>query len=1198
MLERAYIVLRMLEVSSPVLGDATPQGGTEYERIVGIESRVDLSASSSASVSSNAERTGPWSTDILIASCDGTSTKLFALSCSFGANGIVHRGERKLLVSLKERCDIIQASCSDLGPQKETIVSFTRRGPVQSGTSATRRDSGMSRSTADARPSSVHPQSSNQHEHQLWLHVVGTDEWKEMTVRDPLLPGAAPSAIRSEYQCQSGYMLRRKSPKDNIFWLRACDYTANGLQIKEIIFNKKGKMEVRSVLEWNLAQMQLFHHWDPFTQRLTYLIDRPPDDLRIVKFFGHPEHRRCEFNYVSRMKRSLYPGRPRELPWCTATSSNNSSYHKTILPIRYECEDNDYAVCRQHLPPPDGSVKTLARIFCEITLLRNMFDRVEVHIELERPVPLQHGRVAFLFVHGLIAIYLPGVFVHYVDVHHKDIEPRYLFGVSLKGVWSLPVSPRNGAPRGTSPSTAHGMSLGTNASSGSGNSNRSPLGSHCVPNSASRDVVALPIPGGNWIAVPNTIHVHHVSLTKAKLWEYIADRLTSLSCTHQLSSPCGPREESLILQHALHVVTAHFQFDGSSSRCSSSNSLFQSGPMSAPTAGEDHFAFHLKEVFRHHWREVKPAFFTQLLLGEAYRATRALAKANGNPYYQFLSMTDDRHQHQLLDDLRTSKESQQRQRARSTAGGGGTTQSQAPPQSPRSTTAAPNLGSANLGSTNFGGDEPQTPHVGNGCGGYARATSFRNTDDKLKDVSVSNTYDGWWIVRGIKLSFTIRGFVFRKNTHLIVRIPIADARQLFSNGKSQQATSGAASNSGKFKGGSSTAVATGPALLHDIIKHRLAGVGVPDAQANQVSILYEQEVTKLIDDIIQVVTKCGEGELPARAQFYLLNHLILAVHSIGQRLTSDLSERFAQLAASSLPQVAVLCGMKSGLYAPAISSLDYLYCDLHNQIVRSKVRFGQKLTDRDHASALKTARIPFTVASPEMLDFIRVRECGGCPSIFSAAADGTLQSPILVSPPSARSDIRNTFAMIESSGRVTMETALRFAPNGTDRRRLHDSRKLPRYHSVPSGSQSTRYLPAMPTLEEFHKWTAMNCASSASGGHSDHAKDAKEFVMCAYELGPTLQCSTSKALPKDAVTRQNGGSLHAFIPWAKWNSGRDTTLPTPPARAQPLLGAASSQPSVAGLVPAYFHASDTIRKERAREALQYAFVPFATLPTE
>ncbi|CUI14346.1 Hypothetical protein, putative, partial [Bodo saltans] len=340
---------------------------------------------------------------------------------------------------------------------KETIISFTER---KLASSLTKRDSGMSRGTDGAvpiNPTSPYTPAGSLHEHVVWLHAINTDEFKDVTVRDPLPAGAAPTATRSEHQCQYGYMLRRKpSSKGGMYWLRACDYTVSGLQFKEIAF-KKGKLEVKSVLEWNLAQMQLFHHWDPFTQRLTYLIDRPPDDLRIVRFFGHPEERRCEFNYVSRMKRPLYPGRPRALPWCTATSSNNASFHYTILPIRYE-DDHDYAVCRQYIPTQDvlgggASSRQVGKVICEITLLRNLFDRVDVDIELERPVPVQHCRVAFLFVHGMIAIYLPGVFVHYVDVHHKDLEPRYLFGVSLKGVWSQPVSPRN-TKSGTSPSTA------------------------------------------------------------------------------------------------------------------------------------------------------------------------------------------------------------------------------------------------------------------------------------------------------------------------------------------------------------------------------------------------------------------------------------------------------------------------------------------------------------------------------------------------------------------------------------------------------------------------------------------------------------------------------------------------------------------------------------------------------------------------
>ncbi|CUI14347.1 Hypothetical protein, putative, partial [Bodo saltans] len=581
---------------------------------------------------------------------------------------------------------------------------------------------------------------------------------------------------------------------------------------------------------------------------------------------------------------------------------------------------------------------------------------------------------------------------------------------------------------------------------------RSPLGSHFAASSTPRDVVVLPIPSGNWIATPDTTNIRHVGITKAALWEYIADRLSSLSCSHTISHSI-PREESLILQHALHVVTAHFHFDGGSSRCNSSISLHpsaQNAPISGNT-GEDHFVYHLRDLVQKHWKEVKPAFFTQLLLGEAYRATRTLSRASGNLYYQFLSMTDDRYQHQLMDDIKSSKESHQRLRARSVAGGGGGQQSQQfAPSSPRST-AAPLMG----GSSSAVFDD-QMPPVNSGCGGHVRAFSFRATDAKQKESSTSNTGDDWWIVRGIKLNFSIMGFFRGNQTLMIKRIPIADARQLFSSKVGSQQSSPTATpdvtknlngsnnstNNSATKSGSAglnpSAGGVG-AHLHDIIKHRLEVVGVPDVKAHQIGVYYEQEVTRLIEDITQVITRKGKDELPARVQFYLLNHLILAVHSIGQRLTSDLAERFAQLAASSLPQVVVLAGIKSALYTPSVSVLDSSYSDVHDHILRAGIRYGQKLSDRDYAKALKTPRVPFTVASPQMLDFVRVRECGGCPSIYlSAAANGgrelELESDAHPSPiksPSTRSEMVDTFAAVGNSSKILSELAHQTASLGS-----------------------------------------------------------------------------------------------------------------------------------------------------------------------
>lgn len=1208
----------MLDISLSILPESTLSGPSEYERIVGLEYRVTSSSSvppaNTTNTSSTADRTGPWTTDILVAAYDGRDTKLCAVPCVFSGQGGSTRGERRDLMSLQGRRDIVQASCSDPGPRGEIIVSFTERRLVSSTGSSmvTKRDSGLSRGTADtsppgaggaANPTLSYTTSGVQYEHTVWLHVINTDEFRDVTVREQPPPGASPSAVRSDLQCQCGYMLRRKQPtKDNIFWLRACDYTISGLQIKEVVF-RRNKLEVKSVLEWNLAQMQLFHHWDPFTQRLTYLIDRPPDDLRVVRFFGHPEERRCEFNYVSRMKRPLFPGRPRALPWCTATSSNNASYHVTMLPIRYECEEYDYALCRQHMPtPPEiGSPgKHVAKIWCEVTLLRNLFDRVEVEIELERPVSAHHCRVAFLFVHGMIAVYLAGVCVHFIDVHHKDLEPRYLFGVSLKGASSLPESPRNIA-RATSSSLHNappGTSLATNTSSGSGNSGLSPLGSTFVQGAAHRDVVVLPIPSGNWIATPDAICIRHVGISKFAIWEYIADRLVSLGCVSSPLACSMARDECMMLNNAMHVVTAHFHFESNSSRMSAAGQT--TGPsLSAPisgSAGEEYFANNLRDVLDEHWREIKPSFFTQLLLGEAYRATRTLSKAMGNPYYLFLSMIDDHYHHQLLDDIRTLKEhSQQRALGGRAARQGHHAHHQhtISPSSPRSTSAAPGATGAS-----FIDDVNPIGHQLCGCGGTVQATSFRITDEKVKE-SASNTDPDWWIVRGIKLNFTLFGMFSGKNrAHPIKRIMIADARQLFSS-RGGGAASGTA---GLAASGSSVS-------LHDTIRLRLEGAGVPSPKAAQIGAFYEQEATKIIEDTMYVITK-KEEELPARVQFYLLNHLMLAVHSIGQRLTSDLTERFARLAASSLPQVTVLSGMKAGLYTPAISTLDHAYPELHRRIQSSGIRFGQKLSDRDYAAATLTSRVPFTVASPHMLDFIRVRECGGCPSILLSAhpyarkrsdapddETATGHDTVDVRRRNSATPVKyvDGASSFKQSSQMMFEAALLNAP--VDSRSVphllsSSSHKLARYHSVPSGSQSTRYGPVIPSLSVFQQWTSMNCVC-ATLESAERSREQKEYAICAYESGPTLQCFAKRALPRDASG--SDASLAAFTPWSRWNGKRAATAPTPPAKAGAILGSSSSQPS--GLVSTpYLHTSDTMRRERAREALQYAFIPFASMP--
>ncbi|RNF04380.1 hypothetical protein TraAM80_05259 [Trypanosoma rangeli] len=131
-------------------------------------------------------------------------------------------------------------------------------------------------------------------------------------------------------------------------------------------------------------------------------------------------------------------------------------------------------------------------ILCTITALRNYVDAVKVTIPLtpdERCRITYDTRVSFLFIKGMIAIYLPGVCVHYVDVHHMDTPPRYLFGVRLH-------------PPAYARSEALSAVIGVAATP-------APLVSY------------LPVPFGRWLYVPGTVILFEAALHPSSVWRFI-----------------------------------------------------------------------------------------------------------------------------------------------------------------------------------------------------------------------------------------------------------------------------------------------------------------------------------------------------------------------------------------------------------------------------------------------------------------------------------------------------------------------------------------------------------------------------------------------------------------------------------------------------------------------------------------------------
>ncbi|RNF13909.1 uncharacterized protein Tco025E_06159 [Trypanosoma conorhini] len=183
-------------------------------------------------------------------------------------------------------------------------------------------------------------------------------------------------------------------------------------------------------------------------------------------------------------------------PWGTACCSALARLHMTIVPVQYEDGARELMLCEQLFLSCEesrtGTFLAAARaatqelgppaILCTITALRNCVDAVRVTVPLtpdERRRTTYDTRVTFFSIAGMIAIYLPGVCVHYVDVHHSDAPPRYLFGVRLR--------PPAGAPAATP----------------------SPLVSY------------LPVPFGRWLYVPGTVMLFEAALHPSSVWRFI-----------------------------------------------------------------------------------------------------------------------------------------------------------------------------------------------------------------------------------------------------------------------------------------------------------------------------------------------------------------------------------------------------------------------------------------------------------------------------------------------------------------------------------------------------------------------------------------------------------------------------------------------------------------------------------------------------
>lgn len=1122
-----------------------------------------------------------WLADVLVASTkdSGAETRIEAVRCVFTSSS-AEVLSRKAVMILANRREIVHASLSEPDNHQKTFLCFTERHQVVSASGVHRATSGLSSSAtnrplgnsliASGRGESL-AQPVVEYQYKLWVHVVSTDVFMDGTGYDKPTPSSHPNALPADAYCQVGYMLRPE-PRGPIYWLRACDHSVHGLQIRELQYNqRKNTLEGKSLLEWNLAQHQLWHQWDPFTQRLMFWAALPYYKFRIVRMFGHPEKRRCEFEQnIGKLKYPLFPGRPIALPWGTAHSTSCVNYHISVVPVRYECDTDDFAMCRQLLPSSSMTSSPenyLSRIICVITLLRNMIDTIEVEIDLKHPLFVtENYRVTFLFLHGMIAIYLPNVFVHYVDVHHRESPPRYLFGVNLQRPSSSDATPHLPSPRGGvgagsrvatalsscrhSPATVpqcgsadtkqHQITAtpagDSRAGSGPDGSRRSDDSSvsHPLPllQNTVDAVVALPVPCSNWVFTPDTTAVRCVDLRKAELWHYIGERLDVLSQT-----TTSGVVDATALHHALHVVTSHLPLVP---RTPYPNSAPGSSKMGlSAQRGEGYFANNLRRLIVSYWREIRPSFLTQLIIGEAYQATRLQCRGLGNPYFLCCAMSDDRALAQLIDDHQHRQRVLQFQRSRAIS------HVNENPLSPSSTEC-----------------------------GLIRCDSKRELDSRVKEIC-HNTEDVWWITRGIKQTTSLIGRIkaLGKPTFLqISRITLSDGVRNDNNASTSSSLASTPSPSGvPTPTAHPTTSSDRYPAYGDIIRSKLLAVGVPLQQAQQVSMVFDNAVSNIVDEILEIVSK-PDAEVPVRTQFHFLHHVSIALHMLGfRRLPPELVERFALLAANTLPIAALLHGVKSHLYHPPLPVLLKAFSDLNDRVQKFGCRYGQKLSERDFAAAEKTQPVPLCVSSNLRATTISKNA--------RVAADGAGTASSCSSTPPRDFDHRN------------------------ERSRRRPDLVLPRYDREASGVRRVAALHCAPKYDVYRQWALMSAVQTAADCDRS-CSDAKEFVLSAFEVGPMLQLDARGKVPRD-VDADIGNH---FAPWKQWASaagrvgGPNTVAATTPSRSHSAASReGSASPGAMKLSAAaaaqlqsnkLLRVTDTMKRERATESLQHALRPF------
>lgn len=440
-----------------------------FDRIVGLES-------------------SPGGMDFLVASCDGSRTVIELWPYKEKSQFV---GERKALVVLDGVHDVVQAS------------------------SNTRRDFVFFTEACDSTGSSV--KYLGQRSELVNTKLAQYSSSPELASRSRLsevefqpnsfccLAGKLMPVSSRHYSTYTAAYCCPQSPGNSLFAIQARDF--HSVRVLKVVRNQQQKTFEISAAKALVTDL-VWHQWDPFTRLFSCaavqqgerdpiirVYEFPPGKKEAIVFQLHEGRNKfdCRGNHLSFM------GQPE--PWGAANCTPNSHINMALLPIMYECEKKDYALCQQIIP----KAKEIRDICISITLTRVL--RIhEVTLTLEESIPVEQARVTFLFKYGMILCLIPGMVVHFIDVHHRDQPPQSLFTVPY-------------------------------------------------PFRQLR-VVHLPVPFFSLLLVPNTLQVFSVELSQESLWGCICQQLEA--CSENNSLGAGHKETEEVLCRALHCATTHF----------------------------------------------------------------------------------------------------------------------------------------------------------------------------------------------------------------------------------------------------------------------------------------------------------------------------------------------------------------------------------------------------------------------------------------------------------------------------------------------------------------------------------------------------------------------------------------------------------------------------------------------------------------